>query len=100
MDLLDVPGASLRTLSAGSTAPNLFTFYLRQPERCLSNELAHTESDHPIPGTDRIAFPALIAEFDGVSTALFYLIDDLFKRGYSLHDFSILFFHLNVLALL
>ncbi len=70
INLFDVPGASLRALAAGRTTPDLFTFDLRQTKCRLTDELAHTESPDLIPGTNRIAFSALIAEFEGLSTAL------------------------------
>lgn len=78
--------AALGALPAGGATPDLFLLYLSQTEGSLADQLAHTELSHPVPGTDGIALAALIAEFDGVSAFLSYLIDDLFKGSYGFHD--------------
>ena len=62
----------------------------RQTEGSLTDQLAHTELSHPVPGTDRIALSALVAELDGVSAFLFYLIYYFFEGGYSFHGCLIL----------
>jgi hypothetical protein len=42
---------------------------------------AKKKSSYTIPRARRIAFSALIAEFEGFSTSLFYAIDDHFEGG-------------------
>jgi hypothetical protein len=39
----------------------------------------------PVPWADRIAQSALKAESEGVSTGIFYLVDDLFERSDCFH---------------
>jgi hypothetical protein len=82
---LYVPGALLGAPSAGRTTPDIFTFYLGQTERGLADELAHAEGSNLVPRANHIAQSALEAPFEGVSTARFDDIDDLFVGGYRFH---------------
>jgi hypothetical protein len=84
--------------SAGCAKPDIFTFDFRQTERGLSDELSHAEGPNLVPGADHIAQSALEASLEGVSTARFDDINDLFVGRYRFHCFS-LFFRLSVLTL-
>ena len=81
VDLLHVPGAPLGALPAGGAAPDLLLLYLTEAEGGLPDQLAHAELPYPVPGADRIALSALVAELDGLSAFFSYLVYYLFKWG-------------------
>jgi hypothetical protein len=83
--LIDPSRAALGTGSAGGAAPHLFLFYLGQAEGALSDQLAHAEVPNPVPGTDNITHPALVAELERIAAVLFNDIYYFFKGGYGLH---------------
>jgi hypothetical protein len=76
-----MPGA----IPAGRTAPYVFAVYLGQTERGLPDYLANAELPDPVPRTNRITQSALKAQLENFSTGLFYLVDNLYEGGYSLH---------------
>ncbi len=79
VDDLYASGAPLNTVTAGGAQPEVFGFERNNAEFCLIDDSANEKLPHTIPRTSRIAFSALIAEFEGVSTRLFDAIDDYFK---------------------
>jgi hypothetical protein len=52
----------------------------------LPDDLANAEVRHSVPGTNDVAFPALIAELEGLATGLLDLLDDFCERADCLHD--------------
>jgi hypothetical protein len=77
----------LRTFSAGRASPDLFIFYLGQTEGRLSDDFADAEVAHPVPGANRIAHAALIADVEGGPAVLFYDIENFLGRAYNFHRF-------------
>jgi len=77
----------LGAFSARRAQPHLFIFDLGETEGRLPDELAHAEGSHPVPGANRVAHSALIAELESVSAVLFDDVYDLFEGGYSFHRF-------------
>jgi len=85
-DLLYVSGALLRASTARGTKPYIFTFYLRETECGLSDNLAHGKGSNLIPRANNIAQSALKTSLKGVSAACLYDIYDFFIFGYILHN--------------
>jgi hypothetical protein len=66
-----------RAHAAGGATPDFIQFNLRQAECCLPDDLADAEGPHPVPGTDNVALPALVAVLEGLTAGLVDLVDDL-----------------------
>jgi hypothetical protein len=75
----------LGTLSTSRATPDLFILDLGQAEGRLSDDLADTEVSNPVPGANRIAHAALIADVEGVSAVILYDIENLLGGGYNFH---------------
>ncbi len=87
-DLPDVARTDLRAFSARGAAPDIFAFDVGQAEGRLAHDLAHAELSDPVPRTHGVAQPALVAGLERVAAARLDGVDDLFERGYCLHDRS------------
>jgi hypothetical protein len=75
----------LGATATGRTAPDVFIFDVRHAEGGLADDPAHAKVYHPIPRTDRITQPTLIAAVEGLAAVGLDFIDDLFVVGYRLH---------------
>jgi hypothetical protein len=75
----------LRAGAAGGTEPYVVTLDIRHAEGGLAHNFAHAECPDPVTRADDITQAALVASLEGITTALFYNIDDLFVVGYVLH---------------
>jgi hypothetical protein len=85
LDLLHVPGTTLRAAAAGRAPPDLIVFNIGQAEGCLPNDFAHTEGSNPVPGANRITYSALKASFEGIAAVGLDDVYNLFVGRYCLH---------------